>query len=172
MSINNTSTTSWSTSSKKFNILQAKGQVLVSVRYIALLVLAACVMNVLPGSAAKAACIDYYGDYLHLAGSVDTPGSARCVAVQGDYAYVAATTSGLQVVDITTPELPVIVGGVDTPDCAHGVAVQGNYAYVADRYSGLQVVDITTPELPVIVGGVDTPSNAYDVFPASNVRTR
>ncbi len=33
-------------------------------------------------------CIDY-ADYMHITGSVDTPGYAHGVAVSGNYAYVA-----------------------------------------------------------------------------------
>ncbi|MDP6796866.1 MAG: hypothetical protein QGG33_03490, partial [Candidatus Krumholzibacteria bacterium] len=73
-------------------------------------------------------------------GSVDTPGTARSVAVSGNYAYVADGYSGLQIVDVSDPAAPLIIGSVDTPDTAFGVAVAGNYAYVADRYSGLQIV--------------------------------
>ena len=112
-------------------------------------------------------CIDY-GDYLHLAGSVDTPGFSRSVAVQGNYAYVADGDSGLQVLDITTPGTPEIVGSIDTPGSAIGVAVHGDYAYVADDESGLQVVDITTPGTPEIVGSVDTPGSARGVAVQGN----
>lgn len=45
---------------------------------------------------AAAECIDY-GDYLHWAGSVDTPNFAYGVAVSGTHAYVANSSSGLQV---------------------------------------------------------------------------
>ena len=86
-------------------------------------------------------CINY-ADFLHIAGSVDTPGDARGVIVSGNYVYVADSGSGLQVIDITTPASPQIVGSVNTPGSANGVAVSGNYAYVADEYSGLQVIDI------------------------------
>jgi hypothetical protein len=71
---------------------------------------------------------------------VDTPGAAYDVAVVGSYAYVADNLSGLQVIDVSNPAIPVVMGGLDTPDAARGVAVVGDYAYVADGISGLQVV--------------------------------
>ena len=85
-----------------------------------------------------------------LAGSYDTPGRARYVAIAGDYAYVADEYSGLQVVDITNPESPQIVGSVDTPGRALDVAGSGAYAYVADEESGLLM-------LPAQCGGECTP---------------
>ncbi len=112
-------------------------------------------------SSVGAECIDYR-DYLHWAGSVDTPGGASGVAI-ALYAYVAAGSSGLQVIDITNPQSPQIVGSVDTPGGAREAAVSGTYAYVADYDSGLQVIDITNPQSPQIVGSVDTPFAANDV---------
>ena len=54
------------------------------------------------------------------------------MAVSGDYAYVAAYGSGLQVIDISDPTAPSYAGSYDTPGIAYGVAISGNYAYVAD----------------------------------------
>ena len=73
-----------------------------------------------PGESSQ--CIDY-GDYLHLAGSVDTPGLAASVTISGTLAYVADEASGLQVIDITNPQSPQIVGSVGTPGAAADVDV-------------------------------------------------
>ncbi len=59
-------------------------------------------------------------------GSVDTPHFAKGVTIVGDMAYVADGSSGLQVIDITTPSEPVIIGSVDTPGPARGVAIVGD----------------------------------------------
>ncbi|MBK9302846.1 MAG: T9SS type A sorting domain-containing protein, partial [bacterium] len=98
-----------------------------------------------------------------IVGSVNTPGSARGVAISGTYAYVAGDYAGLQVIDITNPASPQIVGGVDTPGNAVGVTISGTYAYVADYEFGLQVIDIANPASPQIVGSVDTPNYANGV---------
>ncbi|MBI4830021.1 MAG: hypothetical protein HY801_00375 [Candidatus Lindowbacteria bacterium] len=75
-----------------------------------------------------------------LVGSVDTVGYAEGVAVSGSYAYVAADFSGLQVVDISDSDTPVIVAAVDTPSYgAQDVAISGSLACVADFDLGLQV---------------------------------
>ena len=57
--------------------------------------------------AARSQCIDY-GEYLHWIGGAGTPGAAFGVAVSGGYAYVASWDSGLQVVDVSDPDSPVI----------------------------------------------------------------
>jgi hypothetical protein len=78
------------------------------------------------------------------------PEHARGVAVAGGHAYVAALGSGLQVIDISTPEQPWIVGSVQTP-FAWRVAVSGNTAYVGNYYAGLEVIDL----------GVDVPNQKF-----------
>ena len=97
------------------------------------------------------------------AGSCDVPTEGDGVAVSGNYAYVAAYTAGLQVIDISNAASPTLAGSCDTPERAFGVAVSGDYAYVADSDSGLQVIDISDPTNPVLVGSCDTPDDARDV---------
>jgi hypothetical protein len=98
---------------------------------------------------------------LTLAGSCGTPGVAYGVAVDGNYAYVADNTSGLQVIDITNPANPAIAGYCATPGRAYGVAISGNHAYVADGTSQrLEVIDITNPATPTVVGSCLTPGTA------------
>jgi hypothetical protein len=95
-------------------------------------------------------------------------GPAVTVAVQGDYAYVAAYTGGLIIIDIRDPANPQRVGGYDTSGAASGVAVVGNYAYVADEGAGLQVIDIRDPAHPQWVRGYHTGGIAFGVAVAGN----
>jgi len=117
---------------------------------------------VLPGFAQAVNCLDY-GSYLHWMVEMETPGSVMGVAIAGDYAFLSDGMSGLQVVDISDPDSPVIVGSADTPGFALNVAVDGDFAFVADGAMGLQVIDISAPEFPVIVGSLDTPGSATAV---------
>jgi hypothetical protein len=89
-------------------------------------------------------------------------GMPRDVAIQGDYAYVAAQ-GALVIFDISNPANPVQVAFCDTPGSAEGVAVSGDYAYVADWDHGLRVIDIADPEDPAEVGYRVTPGTAYGV---------
>jgi hypothetical protein len=95
--------------------------------------------------------------------SISIPGYANNVDVSGNYAYVAAGSTGLQVVDVANPLSPRIVGSSDTTGTAIDVRVVGNLAYIADGASGLQVLDITNPALPTIIGTLDTPGIAQDI---------
>jgi hypothetical protein len=75
-----------------------------------------------PGPASVAPCIAY-DEYLHTVGSLATPGDASDIAVSGASAYVAATTAGLQIINISEPSSPALTGAVDTPGSAEGIAV-------------------------------------------------
>jgi hypothetical protein len=96
-------------------------------------------------------------------GSVAIPGFANAVAVNGNYAYVAAGATGLQIVNTANKANPTLVGTVDTPGNANGVAVAGNFAYVADGAAGLQIINIANPAAPVAVGTLATAGEAKDV---------
>jgi hypothetical protein len=93
------------------------------------------------------------------------PGFANGVDVDGDYAYVAAGSAGVHVVDVSDPSAPLRVATVNTPGNANDVRVSDSdgYAYVADGPNGLQIVDIINPMAPALVGGIDTPGTATDV---------
>ena len=92
-----------------------------------------------------------------------TLAGAQAVAVFGHYAYVAAGSSGLFVLDISDPAAPVLAGSYDTPGQALGVTVAGNYAYVANGSDGLLVLDISDPSAPIKVGSFDTEDPARAV---------
>lgn len=91
------------------------------------------------------------------------PGYANNVDVAGDYAYVAAGSAGLVVIDMHDRRGPFITATLGTPGNANDVRVVGARAYVADGSSGLRIIDISTPESPVELGSFDTSGEAYDV---------
>ena len=94
------------------------------------------------------------------------------VFVQGSYAYVAAGSDGLRIVDISDPTAPTEVGFYDTPDDALGivqdVVVLGDYAYLAAGLAGLRIVDVSDPAALVEVGVYDTAGLARKVAAAEN----
>ncbi|MCP3978252.1 MAG: hypothetical protein GY716_02815, partial [bacterium] len=100
------------------------------------------------------------------------PGFANSVAVQGDYAYVAAGARGLYVVDASDPSSPFIAGSIDTSRNANAVAVEGNYALVADgqwdfrHNSYLRVIDVSDPTDPVFVTRLTVGGFVVDVVVA------
>ena len=100
----------------------------------------------------------WVGSYYNSNGSA----YGKCVAVSGNYAYVAHGSDGLLLIDISNPAKPQRVGGYDTSGDARGVAVSDNYAYVADG-NALQVIDISNPANPGRAGGYGTSGSALGV---------
>ena len=85
----------------------------------------------------------------------------RGVAVQGQYAYVAAGLAGLQIIDVADPGNARAVASIDTPGHSVDVVVVDNYAYVADgSRGGLRVIDVADPSRPRQVGTYDTYGDA------------
>ena len=100
-------------------------------------------------------------------GVIDTSGSAYGVSLSSDgmTAFIADGKSGLQIVDISNPETPVIIGSVDTPDFAIKVVLSLNeeIAFVADQFSGLQIIDISDTKNPFILSSIYTKGLALDL---------
>ncbi len=104
-----------------------------------------------------------------LVDSYDNPGSCNDVVVDGEHAFVADGTSGIQVIQVRSAmHNPVPVGAYDTAGTANSIAVAGDHAFVADGFAGLRIVDISNPAAPVNVGFIDTPSSARDVAVAGD----
>lgn len=97
------------------------------------------------------------------------PGYANSVDVAGDHAYVAAGSTGLQVVNVNDRNNPRIDAALDTPGNANDIRVSGNIAYIADGVAGLQIIDIGSPTQPRLVGTYNTPDVAWDVAVVGNI---
>ena len=80
---------------------------------------------------------------------------ARNIYLARTYAYVAAGTEGLVILDIEQPEQPRVdqvfnAGGCinDLNDVKLGITYVSEFAYLADGKNGLRVVQLTSPETP------------------------
>ncbi len=85
------------------------------------------------------------------------PNFTNSVEVIGNYAYVAATAGGFNIVDVSDPANPTIVGTYPTPVWVRQVKVIGNYAYLLSSFGGsslFEVVDIIDPTNPIFVGSI------------------
>ena len=94
---------------------------------------------------------------------VAVPGFANGVAVNGNYAFIAAGSAGFQVVDVTNRSNPQIVASLSLQGNANDVRLLGNFAYVAAGSAGLVVIDVTNPLAPVLRGTISTGGNALDL---------
>jgi len=100
---------------------------------------------------------------------VSIPGYANMVAVSGKYAYIAAGSTGLQVVDVSNKSAAVVVASLATPGNADDIEVVGNTAYISDDFAGLQIIDITHPLAPVLKGSFKTPDIAWHTAVANGI---
>ncbi len=98
---------------------------------------------------------------------INIPGYANNVDVYGDYAYIAAGSAGMQVVDVSNPLSPFIASSLNTNGTAVDIRVDGQYAYIADA-SGLVIMDVSNPLIPLWVASVSTPGIAQDVMVSGN----
>lgn len=106
-----------------------------------------------------------------LLGSCDLPdnGSSFDVYAVGHYAYVAASSNGLQIIDISTPSGPQWVAGLDTLLLARDLHVDNDRAYVAGM-GGLTIIDVSDPSVPILLGSFEGPDDlsTSDVFVRGN----
>lgn len=97
------------------------------------------------------------------------PGYANDIDVTGNFAYIAAGSAGLQIVDVSDRMNPVIAGSLTSlGGVAIDVEVVGTTAFIANS-AGLRVVDVSSPPFPVLLGAVDTPGTAQKVAVRGNV---
>jgi hypothetical protein len=97
---------------------------------------------------------------------VAVPGFANSVEVSGDFAFIAAGASGLQIINVSSDRtVPKVVASLALTGNANDVALAGNVAYVAMGSSGLAAVDVTNPLAPRLLGALSTGGNALDVAP-------
>lgn len=90
---------------------------------------------------------------------------ARKIYVARTYAYVAAKSQGLAIIDVTRPEHPFVYkmetfGGqmTDAEDVIVGSTNASAFAYVADGRNGLKVIQLTSPSSqPNLYGFSPTP---------------
>lgn len=91
------------------------------------------------------------------------PGFANNVKVNGNFAYVAAGSAGLQVVDVTDRSNPRIAASLATPGNANDLRVVNNKVYLAADSAGLIIIDVSNPLAPQILGSLPTADAAWDV---------
>ncbi|MEZ4388420.1 MAG: SUMF1/EgtB/PvdO family nonheme iron enzyme [Candidatus Krumholzibacteriia bacterium] len=101
-------------------------------------------------------------DAVTLTSWADTPGSARFVALQDDYAFVADGVEGLAVFRIHDGDTPVKITQYDLSGFSESIALRDGLMALAGNLGGVHFFDVTNPEQPVYLGTTPTP-NATDV---------
>jgi hypothetical protein len=80
---------------------------------------------------------------------------AHNIYVARTYAYVAAGSHGLVILDITNPERPVVDQVYTADGCINdlhdvklGITYTSEFAYLADGKNGMRIVQLTSPDTP------------------------
>jgi large repetitive protein len=95
---------------------------------------------------------------------VAIPGFANSVAVQDNFAFVAAGAEGLQVIDISNRVNPQIVTAVPLAGNANDVKILfGQIALIAGGAAGLHIVDVFDPTSAYLAETVPVPGQAWDI---------
>ncbi|MFZ0388998.1 MAG: hypothetical protein WAN36_00955, partial [Calditrichia bacterium] len=88
----------------------------------------------------------------------------RKITLAGDYAYIAAETNGLYIVDVSNPSDISVAAVFHSPDQSGSVSKSGEYVFLSQGESGFSVIDVSDPigNGPVSVAGHDSPGLAYE----------
>ncbi len=79
-------------------------------------------------------------------------GNTNAVSVLGNYAYIADSSKGLVVVDISDITNPVISAILSIASPLNKIIIKENYAYIGNGNKGIKIIDISQPTNPIIVG--------------------
>jgi len=87
---------------------------------------------------------------------INTAASADAVVVKGDYLYVAAGSTGLEIYDVSDPHIPTLLATEPaTGNVSRGLAVEGDYAYLAEGSGGVAIIDVSDPTSPTTTARID-----------------
>ncbi|GIR20966.1 MAG: hypothetical protein CM15mP36_01730 [Flavobacteriales bacterium] len=90
-------------------------------------------------------------------GSFD-PGDTWDSHVDGSYLYLANSTEGISIVDISDKTNPTEVGSLATTR-AYDIFYLNNYLYVADYTSGMRIIDVSDKTNPTLISTIYSGTN-------------
>ena len=99
----------------------------------------------------------------HLVGSHVTDGAANELVLVGDLALVAMDGAGMQIFDVSEPQMPVLLSTFNTGNDAVGIDAKDEVVYIAAHQAGLDIVDISDPMNPTLLSNFDTGRSVQDV---------
>lgn len=109
----------------------------------------------------------------HMAGSCEVPANSWSIFINGGFAYLSSSTvdveskeylnSYMQIVDIKSPEKPVLAGKCSIPGGAWELDLKDSFLFVSNSQGGILAVDISDSKNPVVVSNLSTGGNSYDI---------
>ncbi|MDP8208553.1 MAG: T9SS type A sorting domain-containing protein [Candidatus Electryonea clarkiae] len=79
-------------------------------------------------------------------------GGSCDIAVEGNYAFIAAPRTGLRILDVSDPSAPVLAGFFQTGQEVLRINVINDICYVLCFPSTLKIIDVSDPSDPELVG--------------------
>ena len=86
---------------------------------------------------------------------------AQSVTGHGSLAYIARSSMGVEIVDVSDLGNPQRIAILDTPGSAQDISVSRNFAYLADGEGGFQVLGIDPPRLPQLIASLPDSSDGF-----------
>jgi len=74
-----------------------------------------------------------------------------------------ATDAGMDIFDISNPQLPTLLSTFPTNNTAVGIDAVGSIAYIATHQAGLDIVDFSDPSNPTLITNFDSGRSTQDV---------
>jgi hypothetical protein len=87
--------------------------------------------------------------------------NSRAIAGEGQHVYLVG--NGLEVVDVSASNAPIVIASAPLPERSTCIAVAGGLGYVGMESFGVIVFDLSEPAAPRVVGGFDTPGTVPNI---------
>lgn len=110
-----------------------------------------------PGIAATD-CVDY-GQFAHLAGSLDLPIYLTGITADAHHAYAVSATGDVTALDLTDPTHPLLLTGVNVGTRLNKPVLRGSVLFASSYQTlpGVHAVDVSSPTSPQIAGSLVIP---------------
>jgi len=105
----------------------------------------------------------------HKIANYNTPGNATNIELVDDVAFVTLGSDGLEIIDISNPENPVLINNYTSNHSISNIKIVDNTAYIASSDSVVEILDISNPSEPVLLGMFSTSGNARFVEVVNNI---
>jgi len=91
-----------------------------------------------------------------LISELEVPGNSKAIALQGQYAYIAAGDAGLQIIDIAQAEKPKIISNLNLSRFVKDIEVDSGLLFLVTGYSEttIEVIDVRQPENPTFLSSI------------------
>lgn len=91
--------------------------------------------------------------------SYTTVNTVNHIEISGNTAYLVENITGLELVNVTNPEIPVQYSVFHSPGNCYDVKIAEHLAYVADGNTGISIISVSNPSQPYFINTKNTETN-------------